>query len=214
MNSSKIAKLQFISPPQLAGVALYEQTRLLLEAGLTWVQFRRKLKTEDLTTEVKNGLIKEAFELKELCQKHHASFIINDHLWLCQKIDADGVHLGRKDGSLMEARQLLGPNKIIGTSSNSLSDLQEAFHHGVDYSGLGPIYPTTTKKDHNPVLGWENTIKIITNFKQDLPVVLIGGISERDLPLHSSLENCRIALSSALADANALTNFKTYLNKF
>jgi thiamine-phosphate pyrophosphorylase len=214
MNSSKIAKLQFISPPQLSGVALYEHIRLLLEAGLAWVQFRRKLKTEDLTTEVKNGLIKEAFELNELCRQYQASFIINDHLWLCQEIDADGVHLGRRDGSLTEARQILGPRKIIGTSSNSLSDLQEAFLIGVDYSGLGPIYPTTTKKDHNPVLGWQKTIEIITNFKQDLPVVLIGGISESDLPLHSSLETCGIALSSALTEVNALTNFKAYLNKF
>jgi thiamine-phosphate pyrophosphorylase len=214
MNSSKIAKLQFISPPQLSGAALYEHTKLLLEAGLTWVQFRRKLKTEYLTTEVKDGLIKEALELNELCSQYHASFIINDHLWLCQKIDADGVHLGRRDGSLTEARQILGPDKIIGTSSNSLSDLQEAFLSGVDYSGLGPIYTTTTKKDHNPVLGWSKTIEIITNFKQDLPVVLIGGISESDLPLHSSLETCGIALSSALTEVNALTNFKAYLNKF
>ena len=214
MNSSKIAKLQFISPPQLSGVALYEHTRLLLEAGLTWVQFRRKKKREDLTTEVKNGLIKEAFELNKLCRQYQANLIINDHLWLCQEIDADGVHLGRRDGSLKEARQILGPDKIIGTSSNSLSDLQEAFLSGVDYSGLGPIYPTFTKKDHNPVLGWEKTQQIITNFKQDLPVVLIGGITERDLPLHSSFENCGIAISSALANANALKNFLAYLKHF
>jgi thiamine-phosphate pyrophosphorylase len=214
MNSSKISKLQFITPPNLSGEVLYNHIKQLLDGGLHWVQFRRKLKTEDLTTEVKNGLIKEAFELNELCRQYQANFIINDHLWLCQEINAEGVHLGRRDGSLTEARQILGPRKIVGTSSNSLSDLQEAFLSGVDYSGLGPIYPTFTKKDHNPVLGWKKTQQIITNFKQDLPVVLIGGITERDLPLHSSFENCGIAISSALANANALKNFLAYLKHF
>lgn len=214
MNSSKIAKLQFITPPQLSANELYVLSNQLLDEGLQWIQLRRKFENNLIDAENKRALIQEAKALKVLCEQYDASLIINDYLWLCQEIEADGIHLGRNDLSIQSARKVLGQKAIIGTSSNSLSELNEAYDWGADYSGLGPIYATSTKKDHKPVLGWDKSAEIITNFKQDLAVVLIGGISESDLPLHSSLSKCGIALSSGLADAKALSKFKSYLNYF
>ncbi len=214
MNSSKIAKLQFITPPQLNVADLYTLSKQLLDYGLKWIQLRRKFENNSIEDYNKRSLIQEAKALKVLCEQYDAQLIINDYVWLCQEIEANGIHLGRNDLSIKSARQILGQTCIIGTSSNSLCELNEAYDWGANYSGLGPIYATSTKKDHNPVLGWEKSAEIITNFKQDLPVVLIGGISESDLPLHSIFEKCGIALSSALSDAKTFSKYKKYLNSF
>lgn len=214
MNSPKIAKLQFISPPTLLGDDFLNQTKRLLDEGLEWVQLRRKTDFYNSEETFKRETIQEAQRLKKLCESYKATLIINDHLWLFKEIDADGIHLGRTDLNLITARKMLGASKIIGTSSNSLSDLEEAFANGANYSGLGPIYPTDTKKNHNPVLGWEKTCQIISDFKKDLPVVLIGGIKQSDLPLHPCLEKCGIALSAALSTTTTIKAYHSFLKKF
>lgn len=214
MNRSKIAKLQFITPPSLKDEELLDISNELCSQGLRWIQFRKKFQEDELNEYTKAACIQLGKELLAICKKHHSKLIINDHVWLFEALGADGLHLGRKDFSLEKARLQFGNEVILGTSSNSIPDLMEACQKGADYSGLGPIHVTSTKPDHNPTLGWEKTIEIISSFKTELPIVLIGGISQRDLPLHPSLESCGIALSSALVNTSAISNFQTYLTNF
>ncbi|MGJ3248191.1 MAG: thiamine phosphate synthase [Elainellaceae cyanobacterium] len=109
-----------------------------LKGGLKLVQYRDKT-ADDITR------IRTAKALKEICHQYDALFIMNDRIDLALAVDADGVHLGQQDVPVALARQLLGPQRIIGRSTTNPDELNRALSEGVDYIGVGPVYETPTK---------------------------------------------------------------------
>lgn len=173
-------KLQYISQ----GNTIQEQEfhiRKALDNGIKWVQVRWKNVPE-------NELIHLCEISKQLCSEYQAVCIINDHVQIAKEIDADGVHLGLNDSAVEEARQILGENKIIGGTANTLSDVIQRINESCDYIGLGPLRFTTTKEKLSPVLGFEGYQKIIDGLREqsiDIPKIFaIGSVGLEDiLPL-------------------------------
>lgn len=150
--------------------------QMACDAGIKWVQLRMKNATED-------EICKEAKKAKTICASYPVKLILNDHPHLVQELDLDGVHLGLTDMPTDEARTLLGPSKIIGGTANTLAEVLMQINKGVDYVGVGPFRYTTTKKDLSPVLGvdgYELIALYLRNKKINIPLVAIGGITERD----------------------------------
>lgn len=176
-------KLQYISQ----GNTHPEQEiciRKALDNGIKWVQVRWKNAPE-------NELISLCEVSKQLCSEYQSVCIINDHVQIAKEIDADGVHLGLNDSSIEEARLILGENKIIGGTANTLSDVIQRIRESCDYIGLGPLRFTTTKEKLSPVLGFEGYQNIIDGLREksiDVPKIFaIGSVNLEDiLPLQES----------------------------
>jgi thiamine-phosphate pyrophosphorylase len=102
---------------------------------------------------------------------------------LQKEVGADGVHLGKNDTSVLEARKILGNSKIIGTTANTLQDILEHQSNGVDYVGLGPYKFTHTKEKLNPILGLDGYLNIIkfSDAQIKIPIIAIGGIQLEDV---------------------------------
>ena len=176
-----------------------DSVRIALEGGCKWIQLRMKeASTEDI--------IPIAKEAKAMCHKYGATFIIDDHVELVKQIEADGVHLGKNDMPIAEARKLLGRNYIIGGTANSFEDVQKHYENGADYIGCGPFRFTTTKKNLSPVLGLEGYQRIVSQMKEagiNLPLVAIGGITRDDLPFLMQTGITGIALSGSILRAES-----------
>lgn len=116
----------------------------------------------------------EGLRLREAARQTNAYFIVNDRCDLALALDADGVHLGQEDLALPDARALLGPDRLIGISTHNPEQVRTATEEGADYLGFGPIFATTSKSDHEPVVGVEGlaAIRPLT----PLPIFAIGGI--------------------------------------
>jgi len=146
---------------------LLERVNRALRGGVTALQYRPKDKPYEFCLE-------EGTRLKQLCNRHGSLFIVNDDLKLAHTLDADGVHLGQDDGTPREARELLGPDKMIGISTHTLEEALQAEANGADYLGFGAMYPTDSKTiTHMP--GTAGLAAIRDRVK--LPIVAIGGIS-------------------------------------
>lgn len=173
--------------------------RLVLAGGCRWVQLRVKDTTDD-------ELRPMALEAQRLCREAGATFIIDDHVALVREIGADGVHLGKMDMPIAEARQLLGPDFIIGGTANTFEDVEMHWKAGANYIGCGPFRFTTTKKKLSPVLGLEGYRTITRQMQErgiDLPIVAIGGITRDDIPELMQTGITGIALSGSILRAQS-----------
>ncbi|MFS0653963.1 thiamine phosphate synthase [Bacillus sp. 179-C3.3 HS] len=142
-----------------------------IEGGMTMFQFREKGEGA-LQGEAKKQL---ARQIQVLCREAHIPFIVNDDVQLAIDIDADGVHVGQEDATAQDVRRKIG-DKILGISTHNLNEVEQAIKDGADYVGMGPVYPTETKKDTRSVQG----VSFITEVRQnglDIPIVGIGGIT-------------------------------------
>lgn len=174
-----------------------DSVRIALEGGCRWIQLRMK----DTPTE---DILPIAKETLTLCRQYEATFIIDDHVELAKQIKADGVHLGKLDMPITEARSILGKNFIIGGTANTLEDIRMHYEAGADYIGCGPYRFTTTKKNLSPVLGLEGYREIVRKMKMegiDLPIVAIGGIEKEDIPSLMGTGITGIALSGSILRA-------------
>ena len=152
----------------LNGESLYQQVEKALQGGVTFLQLREKNLDKEL-------FMKEAREIKELCRKYKVPFIINDNVEIAKAIDADGVHVGQSDMEAGDVRAKLGPDKIIGVSTQTVEQAILAEKHGADYLGVGAVFPTTSKDDAAEVS--YDTLKAICE-AVSIPVVAIGGITQ------------------------------------
>lgn len=155
----------------LNGKTLYSQVELALKGGATMIQIREK----DLD---ENAFLKEAEQIQSLCAKYCVPFIVNDNVELAVKIGADGVHVGQSDMAAKDVRALIGKDKILGVSAQTVKQAIEAQKCGADYLGTGAIFPTGSKDDAQ-VLGVQ-TLKEICS-AVNIPVVAIGGISKDNI---------------------------------
>ena len=174
-----------------------DSVRIALVGGCRWIQLRMK----DTPTE---DILPIAKETLTLCRQYEATFIIDDHVELAKQIKADGVHLGKLDMPITEARSILGKNFIIGGTANTLEDIRMHYEAGANYIGCGPFRFTTTKKNLSPVLGLEGYRDIVRKMKMegiDLPIVAIGGIEKEDIPSLMGTGITGIALSGSILRA-------------
>lgn len=171
--------------------------RLALEGGCRWVQLRMKEATEV-------EFMAAAAEIGRLCKEHGATFVLDDHVEWVEKTGADGVHLGKNDMPIDEARKILGSDKIIGGTANTFEDVERLYRQGADYIGCGPFRFTTTKKNLSPVLGLEGYQHIVDQMKShgiNLPIVAIGGILESDIKSILATGVSEIAVSGGILNA-------------
>ncbi|MHB8033742.1 thiamine phosphate synthase [Clostridium botulinum] len=159
--------------------------------GITIVQVREK----DVSTREFYNVAKE---VKEVTDYYRVPIIINDRLDIAQAIDANGVHLGQKDMHLNIAREILGKDKIIGISVGNVKEALEAQNNGVDYLGIGTIFPTGSKKDVDAIIGIDGLSKIKDSIS--IPSVAIGGIDKTNFKdvLKTGIEG--ISVISAILD--------------
>ena len=203
-----MAQIQFISH-FTEKYSYLDSIRMALEGGCRWVQLRMK-DADDET------LLRTALEAQQLCKAARATFIIDDHVALVKEIHADGVHLGKKDMPVDEARTLLGPNFIIGGTANTFEDVKMHYEAGANYIGCGPFRFTTTKKNLSPILGLDGYRNIVNRMRAeniDLPIVAIGGITNADIPAILATGVTGIALSgSVLRAADPVAEMQLLVN--
>ena len=174
-----------------------DSIRLALEGGCRWVQLRMK----DASIQ---DILRIGKEVRRLCDSYQATFILDDHVELVREIGADGVHLGKKDMPVAEARKTLGNDCIIGGTANTFDDVKMHYEASANYIGCGPFRFTTTKQGLAPVLGLEGYRSIIAQMSAegiDLPMVAIGGITAEDIPAIMQTGVSGIALSGAVLRA-------------
>ena len=175
-----------------------DSIQLALEGGCRWIQLRMKDATDDEVRPI-------AVEAQKLCRAYGAKFIIDDRVALVRELGADGVHLGKNDMPIREARQLLGPDFIIGGTANTFEDAKAHYEASANYIGCGPFRFTTTKKKLAPVLGLDGYRQIIQQMRAaniTIPVVAIGGITKDDIPAILQTGITGIALSGTVLRAD------------
>lgn len=172
-----LPKIQYISQGNTEKEQL-ENIQNVLSAGAQWIQLRWKNASEE-------AFLSLAFQIKKCCQMYGATLIINDHPHIAWAVDADGVHLGLEDSTVLEARKLLGISKIIGGTANTYEDVIQRIHEKCDYIGLGPFQFTATKEKLSPVLGIQGYQQIFEKLNhqklQVPPIFAIGGIDQKSL---------------------------------
>lgn len=155
----------------LNGRTLPEVIRESLEGGATFMQIREKNLPYD-------EFLALAKEVKKVTDEFRVPYVVNDEVEIAKAIDADGVHIGQSDKALVEARKILGPDKIIGVSAQTVEQAVEAQKNGADYLGVGSIFTTSTKLDADDVS--LETLRAICDVVS-IPVVAIGGIKEDNI---------------------------------
>lgn len=151
-----------------------ELARTMLEAGARVMQLRLKNVTS-------REFLAAARAISEMCRECGAVFIVNDRVDIAILSDADGVHLGQNDIPLDAGRKLIGPGKIIGVSTSGVETALAAENGGADYIGFGPVYPGGLKNiDEARARGLDRLAQVRAAVK--LPIVAIGGITERTVP--------------------------------
>ncbi|GAA8437042.1 thiamine phosphate synthase [Helicobacter pylori] len=179
--------------------ALLETLELALQSKITAFQFRQK---GDLVLQDPIEIKQLALECQRLCQKYSTPFIVNDETKLALELKADGVHVGQEDMAIEEVITLCKKRQFIGLSVNTLEQALKARHlDGVSYLGVGPIFPTQSKKDIKQVVGVE-LLKKIKDSGVKKPLIAIGGINTDNA---SKLRECGV---SGIAVISAITQAK------
>ncbi len=192
MNPRQLS-LYLVTDPILCGSRGVEETcRLALKAGVGALQLRDK----NATT---RELINMAVILRNLCRVHDALFIVNDRTDVAMAAGADGVHLGQDDMPVFMARNILGPEAVIGVSVRSPKEVVSAWREGADYLAANLVFPTETKTDLGEPLGTE----AITELKKasPLPLIAIGGINPSNADIARKAGADGIAVVSAIMAA-------------
>lgn len=165
----RLPRVYPITDTQISGLSHAEQVELLADGGATLVQLRDKhAPALEFYEQAKAAL--------EVANRRGVQLIINDRADIALALGATGVHLGQDDLPPEAARRLLGEDAIIGYSTHSLAQIQQAAKLPIDYFAIGPIFPTSTKKNPDPVVGLDG-VRLAREAIGNRPLVGIGGIS-------------------------------------
>lgn len=167
---------------------LMQQVKDSLDGGATFIQLREK----ELDHQT---FLAEAQEMKSLCKEYNVPFVINDNVEIALSCMADGVHVGQSDMNVLDVRKLLGKDKIIGVSVQTVEEALIAQNNGADYLGVGAMFSTSTKLDADTV-SMETLKEICASV--DIPVIAIGGIYESNVLELSESGIVGIAVVSAI----------------
>lgn len=174
-----------------------DQVRMACKNGAEWIQLRVK----DTHIDEWKAIAKAS---KKICKEYGSKLIINDSVQIAMEIDADGVHLGRDDMPIHSARMLLGKDKIIGGTGNTLEDIMLIHESGADYAGIGPFQFTETKKNLKNLLGTQKYREFVQFTREkgiDIPIIAVGGIQAMDVRPLFRMGIYGIAVSSAIFSA-------------
>ncbi len=197
MIQKRISTLQFLTPQPTFSDNYFQLIDTVLAAGINWIQYRDKENSDA-------NFLKIASATFALCKKYNATFIVNDKIEIAKSLDAHGVHVGQKDLSLIEARKILGAERIIGVSTNNISQIIKAKNESADYVGLGPFQFTSTKKNLNPIIGLTGYETILQNSfftANKIPIVAIGGIQSIHINALKAAGVKGFAISSEISSA-------------
>lgn len=192
--------LQFITHPS-ENMTILEEIENVVAGGCKWVQLRMKDAEKEEIKEV-------ARKAKEICKKNDVILVIDDYVDIAKELELDGVHLGKNDMPVDEARKLLGEEFIIGATANTFEDIEALRHTDIDYIGLGPFRFTSTKKNLSPVIGIDGYAEIMRRKAEssiNLPIVAIGGICYDDINDIMDTGISGIAVSGSLINAKNMT---------
>lgn len=178
---------------------LLETVEACLKGGLTLLQYREKSADDVIRLD-------RARKLRQLCHDYGALFIINDRIDLALAVDADGVHLGQQDLPIAVARQLLGPQRLIGRSTTNQKEMQGAIAEGADYIGVGPVYETPTKAG-KAAAGLDYVRYAAKNCQ--IPWFAIGGIDTSNINDVIDAGAQRVAVVRSLMQAEQPTDRKS-----
>ena len=167
--SLDLPKVYPITDTYLSGLSHAEQVSRLIEGGASLIQLRDKHAAP-------RDFYREAAAALQVARDHHARLIINDRVDIALALKADGVHLGQTDIPATAARRLLGKQAIIGFSTHSPEQARLATESPVDYVAFGPIFPTSTKENPDPVTGLPG-LREVGTINPRRPLVAIGGIT-------------------------------------
>ena len=202
------SRLQYISTGNTVNEQL-NNIRKVLENKGNWIQLRWK-------NAPKTALIELAFQVTELKKQFDFTYIINDHVSIAYKVNSDGVHLGLKDLSVQQARNLLGSDKIIGGTANTAEDVRQRIAENCDYIGLGPLRFTSSKQNLSPVLGYEGYQNIIQEIQKEdqhhPPIYAIGGIKQEDILQLQHIGIYGVAVSSLLTHSVSTQSIIQHIN--
>ena len=181
-------RLYVLISNSIATKSVKEASRLVIDGGADAIQLREKTISD-------SEFISLAGEVRDITTKRGSLLIINDRVHIAREINADGVHLGQHDMCALEARNIIGKEKIIGVSTHSITQAKQAQKDGADYIAIGPIYPTSTK-GHEPSVG----IEIIHEISEavSIPIIAIGAITLENLDEVLKAGASRIAVCSAI----------------
>ena len=174
---------------------LEEAVELAIKGGATIIQLREK----DCTS---REFYELALSIKDITDAYEVPLIINDRLDIALAVHADGVHLGQSDIPVQVARNVMGPNCIVGATANTLEKAKEAWQSGADYLGVGDVFGSATKNDTKPV-ELKELKKICDTVK--IPVVAIGGISKKNIHLLKDPGVAGVAVISAVLGQTDIT---------
>jgi thiamine-phosphate pyrophosphorylase len=192
--------LQFITHSS-ENITILEEIENVVAGGCKWVQLRMKDAEKEEIKEV-------ARKAKEICKKNDVILVIDDYVDIAKELELDGVHLGKNDMPVDEARKLLGEEFIIGATANTFEDIEALRHTDIDYIGLGPFRFTSTKKNLSPVIGIDGYAEIMRRKAEssiNLPIVAIGGICYDDINDIMDTGISGIAVSGSLINAKNMT---------
>tara|TARA_B110000037_G_scaffold72241_1_gene87032 strand:- start:10779 stop:11423 length:645 start_codon:yes stop_codon:yes gene_type:complete len=169
-------------------------TRDLIAGGADVIQLRAKGIDENTASSA-------AKEMIPICKSAGIPFVLNDYPVMAVRLGADAVHIGQDDGEIAEVRKTVGEEMLIGRSTHSLFQAQQALEEGADYIGFGPLFPTPTKAGR-PAIGLEEVSKMEESVGKYLPAFCIGGIKPENLSmvLESGARRCVIVSHLLLAD--------------
>lgn len=182
---------------------LEEAVEQAITGGATLVQLREKAASS-------LEFYKTAVKIKQVTDKHHIPLIINDRVDIALAVDAAGVHIGQSDLPAKQVRTILGKDKILGVSASTLGEAIRAREDGADYLGVGAMFVTGTKTDAK-IVSMEELKKIRKAVK--LPIVVIGGINRKTVPLFDKTGIDGIAVVSALISAKDIIGEAKELRK-
>lgn len=168
----KLPAIYPITDRAVSGLEHSEQVRLLVAAGARLIQLREKALGEA-------EFLEDARRAAEFAKAAEATLIVNDRIDLAARLGT-GVHLGQGDASPFEARRILGPGAVIGFSTHNIEEALKAIGLPVDYIAIGPVFPTSTKADTEPVVGSAGVAAVRARIG-DFPLVAIGGINSANI---------------------------------
>lgn len=202
------SKLQYISQ----GSSPEEQLlniKKVLDDGCIWIQLRFKNKP-------KEQVLLLAEKVRTLTERYRSTLIINDSIDIAQCIDADGVHLGLKDADISLARSILGREKIIGGTANTIQHIEQRVGERCDYIGLGPFRYTETKQNLSPILGlsgYQSIISQMSKKESTIPIYAIGGIQLDDIDAILNSGIYGVAMSTALTHSQYSVIIRKFKNQ-
>jgi thiamine-phosphate pyrophosphorylase len=190
-----MSRLHYITQDNLP-LSHSSQAKLALDGGVKWVQFRSKCLRD-------HEIRKEVLLIKELCQEHKATLILNDNWQLAIELGLDGVHVGLTDTPIAEIRK--HTDFVIGGTANTFNDIKLHSFSGANYVGVGPFRHTKTKKNLSPILNIEGFKDIISSCEKEkikIPIIAIGGIRLSDIQLIKSIGIYGVAIASQINEAS------------